>query len=107
MGSRWWVTIFTRPDERVSWLNDSDPAPEKRVSPVDHPQRFVVAMTYELPVGKGRALNVTPRWANAIVGGWLLNNVYTYQIDGRYHLEQRQHFKPWRLRVLRHARRSL
>ena len=72
--------IYSRLMERVSWLNDSDPAPEKRVSPVDHPQRFVVAMTYELPVGKGKALNVTPRWANAIVGGWLLNNVYTYQM---------------------------
>jgi hypothetical protein len=37
-------------------------------------------MTYELPIGKGKALNVTPGWANAIVGGWELNNVYTYQV---------------------------
>jgi hypothetical protein len=72
--------IYSRLMERVSWLNDSDPAPEKRVSPVDHPQRFVVAMTYELPVGKGKALNVNNGFANAILGGWLLNNVYTYQM---------------------------
>jgi hypothetical protein len=72
--------IYSRLMEQVSWLNDSDPVPEKRVSPVDHPQRYVLAMTYELPIGKGKALNVTPGWANAIVGGWELNNVYTYQV---------------------------
>ncbi len=66
--------------EQDTWLNDSDPVPEKRVSPFDHPQRFVTALTYDLPVGRGRALNIRSRLLNATVGGWRLNSVYTYQI---------------------------
>jgi Carboxypeptidase regulatory-like domain len=72
--------MYSRLMEQVTWLNDSDPVPEKRVSPDDHPQRYVVAMSYELPIGKGKALNVTSGWANAIIGGWVLNNVYTFQV---------------------------
>jgi hypothetical protein len=71
---------WSRLIEQVSWLNDSDPVPEKRISPFDHPQRIVLALTYDLPVGRGQALNVNRRWLDAIVGGWHLNSVYTYQI---------------------------
>jgi len=35
------------------------PVPEKRVSPIDHPQRYVTAITYELPIGKGKAWTST------------------------------------------------
>jgi hypothetical protein len=70
---------FSRMMEQVSWLNDSDPVPEKRVSPVDHPQRYVAAMSYEIPVGHGKALDLRSKLANSLVGGWLLNNVYTFQ----------------------------
>ena len=72
--------IYSRMMEQGSWLNDSDPVPEKRVSPDDHPQRYVVAMSYELPVGKGKALDFHSHLANSLLGGWLVNNVYTYQV---------------------------
>ena len=72
--------IYSRMMEQVTWLNDSDPVPEKRVAPVDHPQRYVFAMTYELPVGQGKKLDLHSRVANSLIGGWLLNNVYTYQV---------------------------
>ena len=72
--------IYSRMMEQVTWLNDSDPVPEKRVSPDDHPQRYVVAMSYELPVGKGKALDFHSHLANSLLGGWLVNNVYTYQV---------------------------
>jgi hypothetical protein len=65
--------------ERVTWLNDTDPLPEKRISPFDHPNRFVTAVSYDLPVGKGRALNISNRWLNMLVGGWKVNGTYTYQ----------------------------
>ncbi len=71
---------YSRLIEQDTWLNDSDPVPEKRVSPFDHPQRFVTALTYDLPVGRGRALNIQSRLLDAIAGGWRLNSVYTYQI---------------------------
>ena len=71
--------IYSRLIEQVTWLNDSDPAPEKRVSAIDHPHRFVSAITYELPVGNGRALDFHNHLANSMIGGWVLNSVYTFQ----------------------------
>jgi hypothetical protein len=71
--------IYSRLMEQVTWLNDSDPVPEKRDASIDHPQRYVVAMTYELPIGKGKAVDFHSRLANSLIGGWLLNNVYTLQ----------------------------
>ena len=71
--------IYSKLIERVTWLNDSDPAPEKRISSLDHPNRFVSAVSYELPIGSGRLVNLRSRLANGLIGGWVLNTVYTYQ----------------------------
>jgi hypothetical protein len=61
------------------WLNNTDTRPEKRISPFDHTLRFVAAVNYDLPVGRGKLLNVESRWLDEIVGGWRLNGIYTYQ----------------------------
>jgi hypothetical protein len=66
--------------EQVTWLNDSDPVPEKRDASIDHPQRYAVAMTYDLPIGQGKAVDFHSRLANSLIGGWKLNNVYTFQV---------------------------
>jgi hypothetical protein len=71
---------WSRLIEQDSWLNASDPVPEKRISPFDHPQRIVLAIMYDLPFGKGQPINVNSRWLDAIVGGWHINSVYTYQL---------------------------
>jgi hypothetical protein len=71
--------IYSRLMEQTTWLNDSDPVPEKRDASIDHPQRYVVAMTYELPIGQSKALDFHSRLANSLAGGWKLNNVYTFQ----------------------------
>jgi hypothetical protein len=68
--------------ERMTWLNDSDPAPEKRISPIDHPDRIVTAITYELPFGRDRLVKLQSRLVNGVFGGWVLNSVYTYQTGG-------------------------
>jgi len=71
--------MFSKLMEEDSWLNDTDTHLEKRVSPFDHPHHFVLAAIYELPVGKGRLVNLHSRWVNGIFGGWALNGIYTYQ----------------------------
>jgi hypothetical protein len=38
-----------------------------------------MAATYQFPIGKGRALNLNSRLANTLLGGWVLNGVYTRQ----------------------------
>jgi hypothetical protein len=73
------VYSYSKLIEQDSWLNDTDPVPEKRISPFDRPQHFVVAASYSLPIGKGRLVNLNSRWANAFLGGWIINGIYTAQ----------------------------
>lgn len=68
--------------ERDTFLNPTDTVPEKRISPFDFPNRVVIAAIYELPFGKGRRFNINSRWVDALLGGWGLNNIYTYQTGG-------------------------
>jgi Carboxypeptidase regulatory-like domain len=72
--------IFSKLIEKDSWLNDTDAQPEKRISPSDHPQRFVVAASYQLPIGKGQRFDLHSGWANAIAGDWHINTIYTFQV---------------------------
>lgn len=65
--------------ERVSYLNDSDLAPEKRVSSDSRPLREVVSATYDLPVGRGKPLNLRSGIGNSLLGGWKLNGNLTLQ----------------------------
>ena len=76
--------IYSKLIERVDWLNDSDPLPEKRISPFNHSHRWVMAFTYELPVGASRRFNLHSRIANYILGDWQLNSFYTYQLGAPF-----------------------
>jgi hypothetical protein len=60
--------------EQDTWLNDTDPRPEKRIGVFDHTHRGVVAASYELPFGKSLS-----RRRNLLYGGWRLNAIYTIQ----------------------------
>lgn len=71
--------MYSKLIEQDTWLNDTDPLPERRISPFDHPNHFVLGATYALPVGKNRALDLKRGWANAVLGGWTVNGIYTYQ----------------------------
>ena len=59
--------------EQDSWLNASDPFLERRVSPSDHPTRFVATVSYNLP------FHFKSHLADTLAGGWLINSVFTYQ----------------------------
>jgi hypothetical protein len=71
--------IFSKLMERDSWLNDTDPQPEKRIGVFDHTHRGTLALTYQLPFGRGQRLAVQSKWANLLVGGWNLNAIYVKQ----------------------------
>jgi hypothetical protein len=47
---------------------------EHSVSPQDVTNQFSWQLSYDLPMGKGRALNLNG-WANAVVGGWTVNSI--------------------------------
>jgi hypothetical protein len=66
--------------EAVSFLNASDPAPEYRISQYDHPTHAVIALSYQLPYGRGRRFGATiPRWLNLPLGGWNVASSWFYQ----------------------------
>ncbi len=68
--------------DETTWLNESDPAPERRISPFFRPMRFSVASTYDLPIGHGRLVNLHNRVLDAVIGGWLVAATYQYQVGG-------------------------
>ena len=72
--------IHSKLIEKVTYLNDSDPDLEKRISPFDHPDRFTAAVSYELPFGHGRRFSAQSRWIDWLAGGWGLNTIYQYQV---------------------------
>lgn len=66
--------------EQVRLLNDFSTSPEKRVSGDDRPQRFVASASYELPLGKNKRFSFNSGVANRLLGGWVLNSIYTWQV---------------------------
>lgn len=65
--------------ERNSYLNNSDSAPEKRVSGDSRPLRETMAMTWDLPLGRNRRWASQSRLANAVFGGWSINGSLALQ----------------------------
>jgi Carboxypeptidase regulatory-like domain len=75
--------MYSKMIDATTWLNDSDPTPERRISPFYRPMRFSLASTYALPFGKGhRLLGSSSRLVNAVLGGWQLNATYQFQVGG-------------------------
>lgn len=50
---------------------------ERSEDPSNVPHRFVLSGLWELPIGRGRKLNVENPFLNLLVGGWQLNTVTT------------------------------
>ena len=71
--------VFSKLMERDSWLNDTDPQPEKRIGVFDHTHRGVITAIYELPIGRNKLINLKSRLANSVAGGWNVTGIYTRQ----------------------------
>src|SRR5207249_1651597 len=72
--------IFSKLMDETTWLNDTDPRPEKRIGVFDHTHRGVIGMTYELPFGRRHAIGGnSSKLAQTLIGGWSLNGTYTKQ----------------------------
>ena len=79
--------LISDTETQTSWLDavanaqDSyDFRAERSVSSSDVPQRLVVSGNYDLPFGRGqRYLGSASGVANKLVGGWVVNGIYTWQ----------------------------
>ena len=67
--------------EAVSYLNDpGDAQLEYRISQYDHPTHAVIAVSYQLPYGRGRRFGATiPRFLDLPLGGWNVASSWYYQ----------------------------
>lgn len=70
---------YSKLTERVSYLNDSDLAPEKRVGADSRPLRETLAASYSLPFGHGRRFDLSNKLVNAVFGGWEANGAIIFQ----------------------------
>ncbi len=66
--------------EQDDYLNDSDTRLETRVSPFDHPHHIAIGFSYDFPIGKGRRFDLHNRLADALIGGWVTNGIYQWEI---------------------------
>ena len=58
----------------------NDLAAEWSISANDTPQRFVIAATYELPFGRGKAFGKDAnKYVDAAIGGWKVGSFITFQ----------------------------
>ena len=76
------LATYTRSimNEATSRLNPSDAELERRIANEDRPNRFVLSGVYALPFGEGQRYGSgAPAWVRAVVGGWSVSGIYTYQ----------------------------
>jgi Carboxypeptidase regulatory-like domain len=52
---------------------------DRALSAFNVPQRWVTSVLYDLPVGKGRMLNIDNGFLDAIIGGWQTGGTVTWQ----------------------------
>ncbi len=66
--------------EATEFLNASDPKPWEGISSQDAPHRVSVSGIWELPFGRQRRIaSDAPAVVNALIGGWQVQGIYTYQ----------------------------
>ena len=66
--------------DATSYLNPTDPTPEKVISASDYPHRLTVNGMYELPFGQGRHfLGGLKGIPNGILGGWQFQGLFEAQ----------------------------
>jgi hypothetical protein len=76
-GNYAWAKII---DTGASHQNTYDIEASRSLASQDIAHRFVASVVYDLPIGRGRALDTgDSRVAHFILGGWQINGILTYQ----------------------------
>ncbi|MCC6343844.1 MAG: TonB-dependent receptor [Bryobacterales bacterium] len=52
---------------------------ERALSQFHTKSRFVTSLLYDLPIGRGRQKNIQSRALDAVIGGWQIGAIWTYQ----------------------------
>lgn len=66
--------------QATAYLNPADDMPYRSLSSADRTHRVSIASLYQLPIGRrGKLLRGVNRPVDAVIGGWQLSAIYTYQ----------------------------
>ena len=61
-----------------NWATLRNKSLDRRPSPFDMRHTISTFVTYDLPVGKGKLLNVSRTWLDHLVGGWTTSSVFSF-----------------------------
>jgi len=71
--------IRTSDSDTLFWQNGYCQRCERGLSAFDNRHRLVTSGLYDLPVGKGRHLDIRNRFVDGVVGGWQLGSILTWR----------------------------
>ena len=76
------TTNFTwsRTEDKVLFLNPSDPSPTRELSSIDIPKSFTLAATYELPFGPGKRFGWKSGPLAKAFGGWNYSAIFHWNV---------------------------
>jgi hypothetical protein len=66
--------------QAISYLNPTDPTPEKVISDLDRPFHSVATVLYELPFGQGKQWGSSGnKVLSRLISGWQIQSIFTEQ----------------------------
>jgi hypothetical protein len=71
--------IRTSDSDTLFWQNGYCQRCERGLSAFDNRHRLVVSGLYDLPLGKGRKLDIRNRFLDGVAGGWQLGSIVTWR----------------------------
>ncbi len=85
--SKTWADIWAdNATQTVNYRTVRDKTFDAQVSPFDVRHVLQAYGTYDLPVGKGRRVDIDNRVLDAVVGGWTLGGIMTFQTGTPFRL---------------------
>lgn len=71
--------VWSKQIYQNGWLNQALNIPQRSVYKQGLPQSFKVQATYELPIGRGKLINLQGRVSDSLLGGWRISPDFTMQ----------------------------
>jgi hypothetical protein len=71
--------VRTQDSDTLFWQNGNCLRCERGLSSFDNRHRLVFSGLYDLPVGRGKSLNIANPIANAVIGGWQAGSIVTWR----------------------------
>jgi hypothetical protein len=65
-------------DSGAAGMNMYNRRPEREPAPNNVPHNFIASYVWELPVGKGRAMNIQNKLLNGVIGGWEMGGITNF-----------------------------